>query len=439
MQEAYTHIVLGLGVTGLSVVRYFSRQGIRPLVMDSRPKPAGADVLAEEFPDITLICGSFDVRYLVQAQQIIISPGIALNTAEVKAAADIGIEIIGDVELFARELINQPPKVIGITGSNGKSTVTTLVGEMAKQAGLKVSVGGNIGIPVLDLLHNDVGLYVLELSSFQLETTASLKCVASTCLNVTADHMDRYESLQAYRRAKLRLYDQSKLVVINREDELTQPLQPKNQISFGLNVPESDDWGIRNGAFVHGNSTLLSVNEAAAVGLHNQANILAAMALADAAGIKTEAMNEVVKMFMGLPHRCEKVAEKNGITYINDSKATNVGATLAAINGLREQLGEIILIAGGDAKGADLSPLIAGLEFVKKVIVFGKDAQQLAKLKDDTIRVENMAQAVTISAKEAETGDIVLLSPACASLDMYKSFAERGDDFKLQVEALHGF
>ncbi|MBE8168388.1 MAG: UDP-N-acetylmuramoyl-L-alanine--D-glutamate ligase [Shewanella sp.] len=439
MQEAYTHIVLGLGVTGLSVVRYFSRKGIRPLVMDSRLEPAGADVLAEEFPDITLICGRFDVRRLVQAEQIIISPGIALDTAEVKAAADIGIEIIGDVELFARELIEQQPKVIGITGSNGKSTVTTLVGEMAQQAGLSVAIGGNIGIPVLDLLQDNADLYVLELSSFQLETTSSLNCIASTCLNVTADHMDRYENFKAYRHAKLRLYDQSKLVVINREDELTAPIYPKNQSSFGLNVPLSDDWGIRNGAFVHGNSTLLAVSEAAAVGSHNQANILAAMALADAAGIETEAMIAVIRIFTGLTHRCEKVAEKQGVMFINDSKATNVGATLAAILGLKEQLGEIILIAGGDAKGADLSPLVAGLDFVRKMIVFGKDAQQLAKLKDETIQVENMAQAVMQALQEAEAGDIVLLSPACASLDMYTNYAERGNDFKQLVEALDGF
>ncbi len=438
MKSTHTHIVLGLGVTGLSVVRYLCAQGIIPLVMDSRERPPGLTQLKSEFPTVPLKTGGFDVRLLIQAKQIIISPGIALDTPEVKAATDIGIEVIGDIELFARALAKQPPKVIGITGSNGKSTVTALVGEMAKAAGVNVAVGGNIGIPALDLLKTNADLYVLELSSFQLETTSTLNCIASTCLNISADHMDRYDSVNSYRDAKHRLYRQSKLCVINRQDPMTKPDQASNIISFGLDVPESDDWGIANGEFVRAVSEIMPITEAAAVGSHNQMNILAAMALAEAAEIPRSVMTEVIRSFKGLAHRCEKIGEINGVTYINDSKATNVGATLAALDGLRDLLGDIILIAGGDAKGADLEPLRAGLTDVSKMIVFGKDARTLAQLKPDTSLVNNMREAVALAAGSAEAGDIVLLSPACASLDMYKNFAERGNDFRQEVGRLRG-
>ena len=437
MKSTHTHIVLGLGVTGLSVVRYLCDQGIVPLVMDSREHPSGAVKLQDEFPTVPLKKGNFDVRVLIQAKQIIISPGIAIDTPEVKAAIDVGVEVIGDIELFARALKKQPPKVIGITGSNGKSTVTTMVGEMSKAAGMKVAVGGNIGIPALDLLKHDAELYVLELSSFQLETTSTLNCIAGTCLNISADHMDRYDSINTYRDAKHRLYRQSKLCVINRQDPMTKPIEASNVISFGLDVPESDDWGIANGQFVRGVSEIMPMTEAAAVGSHNQANILAAMALAEAAEIPRTAMIEVVHNFKGLAHRCEKVSEVDGIIYINDSKATNVGATLAALHGLKDELGDIILIAGGDAKGADLTPLKEGLAFVSQLIVFGKDAPNIAELNDATLVVKNMHEAVVKAAECADAGDIVLLSPACASLDMYKNFAERGNDFRQEVGRLH--
>ncbi|RYV03893.1 UDP-N-acetylmuramoyl-L-alanine--D-glutamate ligase [Shewanella sp. OPT22] len=438
MKSTHTHIVLGLGVTGLSVVRYLCNQGIVPLVMDTREHPSGAAKLHDEFPTVPLKTGSFDVRLLIQANQIIISPGIAIDTPEVKAAIDVGIEVIGDIELFARALKKQPPKVIGITGSNGKSTVTTMVGEMAKASGLTVAVGGNIGTPALDLLKLDADLYVLELSSFQLETTSTLNCIAATCLNISADHMDRYDSINTYRDAKHRLYRQSKLCVINRQDSMTKPTEASNVISFGLDVPESDDWGIANGQFVRGMSEIMPTTDAAAVGSHNQSNILAAMALAEAVDISRTAMIEVVQHFKGLAHRCEKVDEVNGVIYINDSKATNVGATLAALHGLKDELGDIILIAGGDAKGAELKPLLEGLEFVSQLIVFGKDASSLAKLNNDTLVVNNMSEAVIKAAECADAGDIVLLSPACASLDMYKNFAERGNDFRQEVGRLHG-
>ena len=437
MAQQYSHIVLGLGATGLSVVRYLCDQGITPLVMDSREQPPGADKLAADYPSVELIAGGFDCRYLVQASQIVISPGISVETPEVRAAFDMGIEVIGDVELFARAIANSSARVIGITGSNGKSTVTTLVGEMAAAAGLSYALGGNIGIPVLDLLFDPKELYVLELSSFQLETTHSLNCIAATCLNISEDHMDRYSDLESYRQAKLNLYDQSKSVLFNREDLLTLPNSPMNQNSFGLDVPEVDAWGITDGNIVRGSSVIMPISEVALVGSHNHANLIAAMALATSVDIGREDLVAVAKQFTGLTHRCEMVADIAGVTYVNDSKATNVGATVAAIEGLSEHLGELILIAGGDGKGADFSALAAALEKVSSLITLGKDGDKIAALKEGAQSVETMAEAVALANEISTAGDIVILSPACASLDMYPNFMARGDDFRAEVGKLN--
>ncbi|MCU7996609.1 UDP-N-acetylmuramoyl-L-alanine--D-glutamate ligase [Shewanella glacialipiscicola] len=438
MQNQYSHIVLGLGATGLSVVRYLCGKGITPLVMDSRRQPPGAETLSTSFPDVKLISGGFDCRYLVQASQIIISPGIAMYTPEVRVALDMGIEVIGDIELFAREIADRKPCVIGITGSNGKSTVTTLVGEMAREAGIAVAVGGNIGLPALDLLHENADLFVLELSSFQLETTHSLKCVAATCLNISEDHMDRYSDLAAYRAAKLRLYQQSRAVLFNRDDKLTIPPEPMNQNSFGLAAPKCDEWGISDGKIYHGSSEIISIAEVSLLGSHNHANLIAAMALVDFVDVSKQVMVDVARTFTGLSHRCEVVAIKNGITYVNDSKATNVGATVAAIDGLSDHLGDIILIAGGDGKGADFTPLTAALAKVTHLITLGRDGNKIAALKAGAFKVDSMAAAVAKATELATSGDIVLLSPACASLDMYSNFMARGDDFRGLVEQLNG-
>lgn len=436
MTSCYTHIVLGLGATGLSVVRYLTKQGIKPLVMDSREQPPGRETLSRDFPQVELLTGGFDCRYLVQASQIVISPGIPLDTPEIRVAIDMGIEVVGDVELFARAIADRPACVIGITGSNGKSTVTTLVGEMAASAGLDYALGGNIGVPVLDLLDQQPALYVLELSSFQLETTHSLKCISATCLNISEDHMDRYADLEAYRQAKLSLYSQTKLVIVNRDDAQTMPSEPMNLQSFGLSAPKGDEWGIEHGMLVHGTTEFVAVRELALVGSHNHANLLAAMALADSVGIPKAAMVQVAQQFTGLPHRCELVTKRNGVMFVNDSKATNVGATLAALQGLASYTGEILLIAGGDGKGADFSPLIDALQGVSQLITLGKDGDKIAALFDGAIKVDSMAAAVEQAARLASDGDIVLLSPACASLDMYRNFMERGDDFRAQVMAL---
>lgn len=438
MQNPRSHIVLGLGATGLSVVRYLCGKGITPLVMDSRRQPPGAETLAAQFPEVELISGGFDCRYLVQASQIIISPGIALNTPEVRAALDMGIEVIGDIELFAREIADRKPCVIGITGSNGKTTVTTLVGELLTEAGIAVAVGGNIGVPALDLLAQDPAIFVLELSSFQLETTHSLNCVIATCLNVTEDHMDRYSDMDAYRAAKLRLYHQSRAVIFNRDDALTVPTEPMNQNSFGLAPPELDEWGIVDGKICHGQSEIMPITDVALIGSHNHANLLAAMALVDAVGVDKYAMANVARRFTGLPHRCQVVGVKKGVTYVNDSKATNVGATVAALDGLGDHLGDIILIAGGDGKGADFSPLAAPLAKVTHLITLGRDGHKIVALKAGAFSVDSMAAAVAKAAELAMSGDIVLLSPACASLDMYSNFMARGDDFRSQVEQLDG-
>ncbi|WP_025821037.1 UDP-N-acetylmuramoyl-L-alanine--D-glutamate ligase [Shewanella marina] len=436
MLNQYSHIVLGLGVSGLSVVRFLEQQGITPLVMDSRRQPPGADALKAEFPNVELICGGFDCRYLVQASQIVISPGIAIDTPEVRAAVDMGIEVIGDVELFARAIADKPPCVLAITGSNGKTTVTTLVGEMLKAAGLKAEVGGNIGVPVLELLALDLDFYVLELSSFQLETTSSLNCLVSTCLNISEDHMDRYADLHAYKTAKLSLYPQSRKVIFNREDPLTIPSDPMNQNSFGLSTPEGDEWGIVDGKIYHGSSEIMPLSDVALLGSHNHANLLAAMALAFSAGVDKQTMAQVAADFKGLPHRCELIAVKQGVTYVNDSKATNVGATVAALQGLSDHLGDIILIAGGDGKGADFRPLKDVLGNVTHLITLGRDGNKIAALRDDAIQVSTMAEAVAKAQELASAGDIVLMSPACASLDMYPNFMARGDDFRQLVEQI---
>lgn len=436
METRHSHIVLGLGATGLSVVRYLSAKGITPLVMDSRAQPPGVDELAAQYPTVKLITGGFDCRYLVQAQQIIVSPGIAVDTPEIQAAIDMEIDVIGDVELFARALSEGPTKVIGITGSNGKSTVTTLVAEMAAAQGINYAMGGNIGVPVLDLLASNADLYIVELSSFQLETTHSLNCIAATCLNISEDHMDRYADLAAYRQAKLSLYEQSKLAIFNRDDELTLPNEPMNQTSFGLQSPSGDDWGISEAALMHGQQRIIAIDELSLVGRHNHANLLAAMALAFAAGIDKEAMVSVAKQFKGLSHRCELVAVVDGVSFVNDSKATNVGATVAAIEGLAAHQGEIILIAGGEGKGADFSPLSRPLQRVAHLITIGKDGPAIAALTPESITVDTMAQAVTQAAQLAKPGDLVLLSPACASLDMYSNFMARGDDFRQSVAEL---
>ena len=415
-------VIIGLGLTGLSCVDYFLARGVTPRVMDTRTADPGRVKL---LVFVVRHLGRLKDEWRLVADLIVASPGIALAHPSLSAAADAGVEIVGDIELFCREA--QAP-IIAITGSNGKSTVTTLVGEMAKAAGINTGVGGNIGLPALMLLDDDRELYVLELSSFQLETTSSLKAVAATILNVTEDHMDRYPfGLQQYRGAKLRVYENAVTCVVNADDALTMPVRGADArcVSFGIDVgdyhlnrQQGETWLRVKGEKV------LNVKEMKLVGQHNYTNALAALALADAAGLPRASSLTALTTFTGLPHRFQLAYEHNGVRWINDSKATNVGSTEAALNGLHLD-GTLHLLLGGDGKSADFSPLARYLTGDRvRLYCFGRDGDALAAL-----RTETMEEAMKLIAGRVQPGDMVLLSPACASLDQFKNFEQRGDVF----------
>ncbi|MFP7356196.1 UDP-N-acetylmuramoyl-L-alanine--D-glutamate ligase [Klebsiella pasteurii] len=421
-------VIIGLGMTGLSCVDFFMARGVTPRVMDTRVAPAGLDKLPEA---VERYVGGLNEDWLLTADLIVASPGIALAHPSLSAAADAGVEIVGDIELFCREA--QAP-IIAITGSNGKSTVTSLVGEMAKAAGLNVGVGGNIGLPALMLLDPERELYVLELSSFQLETTSSLRAVAATILNVTEDHMDRYPlGLQQYRAAKLRVYENARACIVNADYALTMPVRGADDrcISFGvdvgdyhLNRQQGETWLRVKGEKV------LNVKEMKISGQHNYSNALAALALADAASLPRASSLKALTTFTGLAHRFQQVLEHNGVRWINDSKATNVGSTEAALNGLHLD-GTLYLLLGGDGKSADFTPLSRYLTGDNvRLYCFGRDGAQLAALRPDVaVQTETMEQAMRQIAPQVVPGDMVLLSPACASLDQFKNFEQRGDVF----------
>ena len=437
-------IVVGLGKSGMSLVRFLAQQGMRFAVVDTRANPPELATLREQFPQVEVRCGELDVEFLCRASELLVSPGLAVATPALQAAAARGVKLSGDIDLFAR---HAKAPIIAITGSNAKSTVTTLVGEMAAAAGKRVAVGGNLGTPALDLLSDEVELYVLELSSFQLETTEQLNAEVATCLNISEDHMDRYASLAAYHLAKHRIFRGARQVVVNRDDALSRPLIA-DQVpcwSFGLGKPDFKRFGlIEEGgekclAFQF--ETLLPASALKIRGAHNQSNALAALALGHAVGLPMAPMLEALKAFTGLAHRCQWVRERREVNYYDDSKATNVGAALAAIEGLGADIaGQLLLIAGGDGKGADFSALAAPVaRHCRAVVLLGRDAERLAAALGDAvplIRVASLDEAVQRSAELAQPGDAVLLSPACASLDMFKNFEERGRLFAQAVEGL---
>lgn len=419
-------VVVGLGITGLSCVDFFIRQGVTPKVIDTRQKPGGLDKLPA---DVEYHTGSFHQAWLNDADLIISSPGIALSTPELVEAANHGVEIVGDIELFCREA--QAP-IVAITGSNGKSTVTTIVGEMASADGIRVGVGGNIGVPALTLLTEPHDLYVLELSSFQLETTYSLQAAAATVLNISEDHMNRYPlGLEQYREAKLRIYDNAKTCVYNEDDALTLPLAGKDNrcVSFGVGQGDYQLDNTNRILKVKGEK-VLSTAEMYLSGQHNYTNALAALALADAVGISRKAATEVLKTYYGLAHRFQLVYSHQNVRWINDSKATNVGSTEAALRGLEVE-GTLHLLLGGDGKSADFSsllPYISGDNI--RLYCFGQDGQALANLRPDvSLLTVTMEEAMRALAPTVKSGDMVLLSPACASLDQFKCFEQRGDEF----------
>jgi UDP-N-acetylmuramoylalanine--D-glutamate ligase len=443
-----THVIVGLGKTGVSCARYLRKQGVQFAAVDTRANPAGLAEFQQEFADVQVECGELQAATLEQAKTLVMSPGVDPRLPAVRRAVSKGVTLTGDVDIFAKA-VKAP--IVAITGSNAKSTVTTLVGEMAKQAGVNVAVCGNIGTPVLDVLATAPhDLYVLELSSFQLETTEKLNAKVATVLNISPDHLDRYDSMQAYHAAKHRIFQGCEQIVINRDDALSRPLLPPSVTvhSFGLGKEGSNDFAVvqQQGIAYLGyqRKPLLAVSALKIAGQHNVANALAALALGHAAGLEFAPMLQTLRSFAGLPHRCQWVASYNGVAWYNDSKGTNVGATVAAIIGLGDTgLGDkanVILLAGGVGKGADFAELATVMQrFGSRALVFGEDANKIAAVLKSVVPVEhvaNLAEAVQRAHATAKAGELVLLSPACASFDMFNNYEQRGEMFVQLVRAL---
>lgn len=444
------YLVAGLGKTGLSIARYLHRQNKSFFVFDTRKAPAGLEEFQAEFPETPVYLEQLPEELFDQLTDIITSPGLSLDLPIFKTAREKNIAIYGDIECLAREL--QVP-VVAITGTNGKSTVTTLVGEMAKAEGISVAVAGNIGTPVLDRLceTQPYDLWVLELSSFQLDLTSSLRSVVATILNVSPDHLDRHHSMAGYIEAKQRVYHQAQTILYNREDTATIPTQRDQElaervISFGNDAPPTEhDWGLVNEAGItylaKGEHQFLAVDLLRIKGVHNWHNALAACALADAVGISYKAITSVLTSFAGLNHRCQWVRTLDEVDWINDSKGTNIGATVSAINGIGGSMqGKIVLIAGGQGKGADFNELQHAIKgFVRSIVLIGEDAAKIEAALSEIApitRTTTLDDAVTIAKTQAKPGDVVLLSPACASLDMFRDYNHRGEVFAASVMGL---
>ncbi len=432
-------MIVGLGKTGLSCAEYLASEGQRFVVCDTRAAPVLLSEFQQQFPDVQVHLGALDEQLLTQAERIILSPGVSLQLPALQAAQVAGVSIVGDVELFL-QATDVP--IVAITGTNAKGTVATLVYDIAKQAGVDAVLGGNIGIPVLDLLHQpQPELYIVELSSFQLQSTHSLQAKVSTILNLTPDHLDQHRDMSEYITAKQTIYQQAENIVINRDDELTLPrIATGTQWSFGLNQPQTAfEFGLQGNNLLQGQKVLCQQQDLAVMGRHNIANVLAALTITAALDIPIARAITAAKAFTGLPHRCQLVAEIDSVRWYNDSKATNTGACLAALQGFSGQ-GDIILIAGGDAKGQDLSVLKPAIEqHVKEIILLGKNASEFAAaVNPEATQVSDLAAAVSTANRVAKAGDIVLLSPACSSLDMFTNFEQRGDRFQALVRKLAG-
>ena len=437
--QQQTTLVVGLGQSGLSCVRFLVAQGVPVAVTDSRQEPPGLAQLHHDYPNVPVFVGGFDRDAFAAASRLVVSPGVSLVEPLIQQAIARGAKISGDVALFA-EYAAAP--IVAITGSNGKSTVTTLLTEMIKAAGRKVLMGGNIGIPALDLLVQPIPeLYVLELSSFQLETATQLNAAVATVLNISEDHMDRYDDLAHYSEAKRAVFNGAGMQVLNRDDArvLNMADSTLKQHWFSLSVPAEGEYGLRVSDGVSwlafGDERLIETADICMAGRHNYANALAALAMCDALGLARSAMLDTLRNFGGLSHRCQYVARQSGVAWYNDSKATNVGATLAAVNGFDEKL---ILLAGGQGKGADFAPLADAADKLAAVIYFGEDGEQIAKVMSDKVacyRADSLSSAVEQAAAIARSGESVLLSPACASFDMFKGFEDRGEQF---IELVRG-
>jgi UDP-N-acetylmuramoylalanine--D-glutamate ligase len=455
-------LIVGMGGTGLSCARYLQQRNCPFAFADSRKTPPAIDEVKKQFSPLQILTGDFELEAFEQYQQIIVSPGVSIRSELFVSLADKGCNIMGDIEVFA-QVVNKP--VIAITGSNGKSTVTTLVEKIAQDCGIKAIAGGNLGIPALDLLPSESDLYILELSSFQLETTDSLETLSATVLNVSEDHMDRYNGLDDYRQVKETIYHKTQNAIVNSDEKTTcqrvitaleEKLETYTITAFGEQKLSGFN-NIKTTYFLQADKTLMkadnelmSVNALKIKGTYNYLNVLAALALLEPLALDQAQQIRAIKTYVGLPHRCEWVASINQVEFYNDSKGTNTGSTIAAINGFSintendDRKKSVILIAGGVGKDADFTDLgISIEEKIKATVLMGVDAELIkmsalnAGAENDSIyAVESMSEAVSTASKLADSGDVVLLSPACASFDMYQNYMQRGDDFKEKVMAL---
>jgi len=424
-------LIVGLGETGFSVAKFLYQQQIAFAVVDSRDKPPLNDTLLQDYPDTPIFTGGFDNAAFNVATHLVVSPGVSLQEPSIKKAVLSGAKVLSDIDLFACA-VDKP--VVAITGSNGKSTVTTMLGEMGNEAGVKTAIGGNLGVPALDLLDDVIELYVLELSSFQLERTTLLNAKAATVLNVTEDHLDRHSDINDYAKEKKKVFAGDGVMLLNEDDAIVKAMMDKSRKTetfsiqsdngFHLAIHKGENW------LMDENQPLMRQSDVQLEGSHNLANALAALALGKAVDLQLEAMCKALRKFRGLSHRMQKVADVKGISWVNDSKATNIGACVAALQGYEQK---VILIAGGDAKGADMQELIPAIkQKAKCVVLMGKDAAVIESAINGCVpayRVESVTEAVKLAADLAEEGESVLLSPACASIDQYKNYKERGDKF----------
>lgn len=443
--------VVGLGLTGMSMLRFLRKHNVAPVVFDTRETPKVADKDQSLLQGLHCQFGEIEENALTPFDFVLVSPGIPLAIPALQKAKAQNDNVFGDVELFAR--INQKP-VLAVTGSNGKSTVVAWLQDALNRAGKRAVACGNYGVPVLDVLEQDYDVFVIELSSFQLESTSSLRCEAATVLNVSEDHLDRYDSFADYSSAKNNIYHLAKSCLYNQDDFETKPLISHNDVSsFGFLAlcHENTCWQFdsASGDLLKNKQRIGNFSDFAISGEHNALNALAVLALAERVGIDLVADIEHFYPFTGLPHRCQFVTERAQVSFIDDSKATNIASTQAALQGLATGK-NIVLIAGGDAKGADVSELSADFSrSVKHLITLGVDGPKLAKTMEDVMaknmaessneavtQVSDMTQAVAVANEVAEQNDIVLLSPACASIDMFANYVARGLAFQQAVLAL---
>jgi UDP-N-acetylmuramoylalanine--D-glutamate ligase len=452
-------LVLGLGETGLSMARWIARQGGTVRVADTRAAPPALDAVRAAVPDAEIVTGAFTEALLDGIELVAASPGVSLETPVIREARARGLEVVGDIELFARFLAGHPgARLLAITGTNGKSTVTAVAGSMCRTAGVDCEVAGNISPAALTALMRrlDAGslpdVWVLELSSFQLESTVSLRADAGAVLNISADHLDRYPDLAAYAAAKSRIFAGDGVQVLNRDDPASRAMRAAGRrvVTFGLDAAlDPEDFGLLKVFGEHwlakGATPLVAVRELRLAGLHNAANALAALALCRAIGLPLAPLIDALRSFAGLPHRVERVAEVGGVVFYDDSKGTNVGSTVAALSGFGRQLngsgGKVVLIAGGDGKQQDFAPLAAAVAgAARAVVLIGRDAhlieRALAAAGAPIERAASMQDAVDRAFGSARPGDVVLLSPACASFDMFANYGQRGEVFCAAVKAL---